>query len=188
MDSDRCFGPPRHLGVQFCSFLWEHYGAKCWARPERSSRAGALSVPNVVHVYRHGLAELILLDRELRVMRFLQNSILICGVILIWWVNNSPGLIYKGLMHAIGPEVVTVYEPSSLGGDPTIPVVHVGDPNTDTGQRVVVYIRNDYRDDEIQSAPRRTLKLLGFLVVIYSLVSLVGALVRRRAAQPLPHV
>ena len=121
-------------------------------------------------------------------MRFLQNCILICGVILIGWINISPGLIYKGLAHAVGPDVVQVYEPSALGGDPAIPVVHVGNPNTDTGQRVVVYIRNDYREDEIQSAPRRTLKLLGFLVVIYFLVSLAGTLARRRTAEHLHHV
>lgn len=81
---------------------------------------------------------------------------------------------YKDVQHAVGSELVSVYVPHSDSSTVTVPVTDSANNFSETGQRVSVYLRNGYRDDEIQFAPRLTLALLvgfGSLYVIITRIT-----------------
>lgn len=103
----------------------------------------------------------------------LQLCFLLLAIVALIGVNLPMAfpLFYrsvKGTQHAVGPDIVSVYLSAP---DYSVPLVSVrqgasANPNeslAETGQRVSVYLRNNYREKEIYYAPRLTLWIiLGF--------------------------
>ncbi len=87
----------------------------------------------------------------------------------IWGALPS---FYYAPYGSVGPDVVSVYEPDADLA-PFVPIKKIdssrfADPFVDTGKRVAVSIRNDYRDRRAEQLARVTL-----------LVMLVGAILYR---------
>jgi hypothetical protein len=102
-----------------------------------------------------------------------QRATLLIGWIVLLAVNASDVFprVYKGRHHVVGTETVSVYVPDSDPSRVTVPITNPSASFSETGQRVAVYVRNGYRDDEIQRTPRVTaLLLLGF-VLVYAIVT-----------------
>ena len=78
---------------------------------------------------------------------------------------------YKGSHHPVGSPTVKVHVPASDSEALTVPVINRSDDFRETGQRVTVYLRNGYRDDEIQFAPRLTLSLLLGFGILYVIIT-----------------
>ena len=81
---------------------------------------------------------------------------------------------YKGVQHDVGSKTVSVYVFDSDLHALSVPVI---DPNknfAETGQRVSVFLRNNYRDDEIQHPPRLTLAILLGFTIFYVIITRVG--------------
>lgn len=98
-------------------------------------------------------------------MKKAQTATLLVACIAILAVNLPYALpsFYKGAQQPVGSQLVAVYVPDPDSSALTVPVTNPRNGFSETGQRVSVYLRNDYRDDEIQLAPRLTLALvLGF--------------------------
>jgi len=89
---------------------------------------------------------------------------------------NLPYLIphsyyYKGVQHGVGTPTVAVYVSDHDPSIPTVPVVNPGNNFSETGQRVSVYLRNDYQDGEIRFAPRLTLVLLLGFGILFAIIT-----------------
>jgi hypothetical protein len=103
-------------------------------------------------------------------MRWVPTLIAICGVAAIALVNTELFMPhYKGVQHAVGHDVASVYTPH--GSDS--PLVPVESDSNDTGQRVHVYIKNSYRDDDIRRSHTLTITVLVTSVALYGLARLV---------------
>ncbi len=90
--------------------------------------------------------------------------------------------VYKGEFRPVGEDVVSVYTPGGSDGEPTVPVVRLeGGGFKDTGERVRVFLRNDYRwDGDAQWYPRATLCILTVMLVVALATSAADASRRRR--------
>ena len=113
-----------------------------------------------------------------------QTAILLIACIAIFAVNFPYVLprYYKGVQHVVTSPTVSVYVPHPNSSTPTVPVINTNEGFAETGQRVLVYLRNGYRDDEIQFAPRLTLSLLLFFGFLYAVITRITM----RPAAPTP--
>src|SRR5258708_3142718 len=99
--------------------------------------------------------------------------IAICGIIALVVVNTDLFMPhFKGVQHAVGSDVVSVYTADDDRSAASVPLqrLEVAPNNqssslSDTGQRVHVYIKNTYRDDDIRRAHSRSLKVLMFFLL-----------------------
>ena len=109
-------------------------------------------------------------------MRLVQNCIVLFGLFFIVLINILPDLLYVSWYHPVGEEAVRVYEAASMPAGPILPIFRAegGNPPTDTGQRVCVYLRSDYRDKHLLAKPNLTLLLIGILVALYLLSEIVA--------------
>lgn len=119
-----------------------------------------------------------------------QISVLLIAAAAIFLVN-LPGAIpssyfYKGVQHPVGSDTVSVYSTGANSEAPAVPIIKVpANPNeasVNTGQFVAVYVRNDYRDGDVNRIPRVTLSILFGFALLYRIVSWVT---HRRPAQHL---
>ena len=108
-------------------------------------------------------------------MRHLQTTILWCGLLLVVVINLAPDLFYVGTYHPMGAEAVRVYQPTVYDHDFDQPVwrLDVVEGVIDTGERVQVELRNDYRDQHLLAKPNLTLLVIGFFVLLYFLAGMV---------------
>ena len=99
-------------------------------------------------------------------MNSAQRFILVTACIAILAVNLPFALprVYMGGYHAVGPDTVHVRLPSTNLNIPSVVI-------SETGQPVLVYLRNGYRDTETQLAPRLTLLLLFAFGSVYAIVT-----------------
>jgi len=110
-------------------------------------------------------------------MLFLRKIVLIIGVSLTILVNISGAMrpMYKGVQEQVGTDLVQVYAFTDGSNEIPIPVKKWSSPNpndvngsiVETGEKVQVYLRNNYKDDDIIFWPRRTLWILGVTIVLY---------------------
>ena len=101
-----------------------------------------------------------------------QTATLLIACIGIFAVN-FPYILpryYKGLYHVVGSPTVSVHVPHD-SSTLAVPVTNLNDTASETGQHVAVYLRNGYRDDEIQFAPRLTLALLLSFSILYAIIT-----------------
>ena len=77
---------------------------------------------------------------------------------------------YKGFYHVVGSPTVSVRVPRD-SSTLTVPVTNLNDTTSEPGQHVAVYLRNGYRDDEIQFAPRLTVSLLLSFGILYAIIT-----------------
>ena len=82
---------------------------------------------------------------------------------------------YKGVQRPVGSEIVSVYVPNSDSSAVTVAITNPRNNFADTGQRVAVYLRNNYRPVEIPHAPRLTIALLLCFAIIYAIISRVSS-------------
>jgi hypothetical protein len=83
--------------------------------------------------------------------------------------------MYKGVQDQVGTDLVQVDTYTGRPGEIPIPVkkwsgLNPNDVNgtfLETGERVRVYLRNDYKDDKIIFWPRMTLWILGTTILLY---------------------
>ena len=108
-----------------------------------------------------------------RTMNKAQSATLSFAFMAIFAVNFPYVLprYYKGSHRPVGSPTVKVHVPASDSAALTVPVIEPTDGFRETGQRVSVYLRNGYRDDEIQFAPRLTLSLLLGFGVLYVIIT-----------------
>jgi hypothetical protein len=103
------------------------------------------------------------------------RAILVLACLSIFTVNLICALprFHIGIGHLLGEETVRVLElPASSSLTYTVPVQSFSEGHPETGQRVRVLIGNNYREDEIQFAPRVTLVLLLFFGWLYAVTTL----------------
>jgi hypothetical protein len=110
-------------------------------------------------------------------MLFFRKIVLLLGVSLTILVNISGAMrpMYKGVQKQVGTDLVQVYAFTDGSNEIPIPVKKWSSPNpndvngtfVETGEKVQVYLRNDYKDDDIIFWPRRTLWILGVTIVLY---------------------
>ena len=106
-------------------------------------------------------------------MRHLQTAIALCGVFLIVTINLAPDFSYKGMQHPVGAEAIQVFQPALGDHDFEQPVWRYEEGFVDTGQRVLVELRSDYRDPHLLAKPNLTLLVIGFFVLLYFLAGTV---------------
>jgi len=102
-----------------------------------------------------------------------QKATLLIAWIVLLTVNASEIFprVYKGRHHLVGTETVSVYVPDSDPSGVTVPITDPSANFSETGRRGRVYVRNDYRDVEIQRTPRVTTLLLLGSVIVYATVT-----------------
>jgi hypothetical protein len=105
-----------------------------------------------------------------------QRTTLVIGWLAIFVINLSDASprMFKGWGHLVGPETVSVRVPGPDSSTMTVPVMRVADGFQETGQRVEVYVRNGYRADEIQHAPRLTIIVLVAFALSYAIAGRIG--------------
>ena len=114
-------------------------------------------------------------------MNTAQTVVLSIASIAIFAVNflDALPIYYKGVQHPVGSNIVKVYVPHGGSSFPALPVMlpsaNPGDGHSDTGQRIEVWLRNNYREDAIHRAPRKTIAILICFGVLYSIISRVTA-------------
>ena len=121
-------------------------------------------------------------------MRVLPSVIAIGGIIALVLVNTDLSMPrYKGVQHSVGSDIASVYTADDDSSAPLVPIqrLQIDSKNqssslSDTGQRVHVYIKNTYRDDDIRRAHSATIRVLVFFVLLYGAAILVRALRDRR--------
>ena len=111
-------------------------------------------------------------------MRHLQTAIVLCVILLVVVINLAPDFSYKGMQHPVGAEAVQVFQSTLADHDFEQPVWRWGSEGgpIDTGQRVLVELRSDYRDPHLLAKPDLTLFLIGSFVLLYVLARLVAHL------------
>ena len=114
-------------------------------------------------------------------MNIAQTAVLSIASLAIFAVNFLDALpfYYKGVQHPVGSNIVTVYVPHGGSSIPALPVMlrsaNPADGYSDTGQRVEVWLRNNYREDAIHRTPRKTIAILMCFGVLYPIISRVTA-------------
>lgn len=108
----------------------------------------------------------------------IQKRILTVAIVLVVIVNAWYALGVRffspGVQHEVGPADVSVYVPTER--DVLTKVERTGSHGfTDTGQRVAVYLRNNYCGKESEFGPSRTTLMI--VVIARLLWLLVGKLV-----------
>ncbi len=108
-------------------------------------------------------------------MRHFQTIIVLGGILLVVAINLAPDLFYVGTYHPVGAEAVRIYQPSVHDHDFDQPVWRMDavEGVIDTGERVQVELRNDYRDPHLLAKPNLTLLVIGFFVLLYFLAGVV---------------
>lgn len=101
-----------------------------------------------------------------------QKRIVIAALTLISVVNviSASGLssISNSVQHPIGPSYVSVYIIGKEAALSVVPVQRVtSNAFLDTGQRVSVYLRNDYCSADGWTAPKLTLLIIAFSILFY---------------------
>ena len=89
-------------------------------------------------------------------------------------INLAPDLLYKGIEHPVGAGALRVYQASANDHDFELPVwrEEAVEGTVDTGERVQVWLRSDYRDPHLLTKPNLTLLVIGFFVLLYLFVSI----------------
>lgn len=112
-----------------------------------------------------------------RVLGRIQRRILTISIVLIVLVNTWYAMgvrfLSPGVQHVVGPAEVSVYLPT--GGGALTDVLDSSHDFAKTGQRVAVYLRNDYCGRESEYGPSRITLLI--VVIARLLWLLVGKLV-----------
>ena len=104
-----------------------------------------------------------------------RNIVWVIALSLILLMNllGAQRPFYKGVQRPVGPDLASVYVPfSDSEYEPPVPVMKWRGNNcdgglVDTGQKVLVCLRNSYKDDRIVFYPRVTLAILIPTVLIY---------------------
>ena len=90
---------------------------------------------------------------------------------------NFPQILphyYYGVQRPVGSEIVSVYVPDPDSSALTVAVTNPRNNFADTGQRVAVYLRTNYRAVEVPRGPRLTIALLLCFAILYAIVSRVS--------------
>jgi len=121
---------------------------------------------------------------------YMRRMIMILGLAAIAFLNFVGALprMYIGVGHQVGSDIVKVVRADDSDGnvlrsgqrvDLSMPVFESGS-STPTGQRVIVYLHNSYKDEKIEWYPRMTLCILGGTV----LLNLIFWLTERKNPEP----
>ena len=118
------------------------------------------------------------LDRRGDVLGQIQKRILAVSIVLIVLVNGWYALgirfFSNSFQHEVGPADVSVYVPTQHSVVTKVEAIG-GHAFVDTGQRVAVFLRNDYCGKESEFGPSRSTLLI--VVTAYLMWLLVGKLI-----------
>ena len=119
-------------------------------------------------------------------MRHLRTIIVWGGLLLVVAVNLAPNLFYVEMYHPVGAEALRVYQPSVYDHDFDQPFWCLGGAEgvVDTGERVQVELRNDYRDPHLLAKPNLTLSVIGIIFVLYITIGLLARTVSDTPSRP----
>jgi hypothetical protein len=98
----------------------------------------------------------------------------VCALLAVNLAAPFVSMHWKGVQHPVGSEAVSVYPVEHTDRASSSPSVAVTDPSKNfspTGERVMVYIRNDYRADDIKRIPYLTIWLLIGFTALFAIVS-----------------
>jgi hypothetical protein len=106
-----------------------------------------------------------------------QIIVLLLAAVVVSAINIPDALpqFHKVSRQPVGAETVSAYVPDAVPFAPTVAVQQIRGARDGTppaaGERVAVFIRSGYRDEEVQRAPRLTLATLVAFGGIFCLVT-----------------